>query len=352
MEAIFDENFNITFLASSDIVRTHHREEELSMKKHRSTTMVAKRTLAAFLCAATFATQATEPVMNRFWLPCDVEWDRIKSLPPLSKKEYTQWLEKKPSGGIYGGGSKDGEADYYYFMARIPFVIGQENTPSVEQRDEWLQKAADMGHKAAKAALMRLRYLGPEDSERVRNGGYPKPLENPGATRIEYLKAAREAAEAGDPEFAAVMMDTALNTNRRMHCQSADTTKVDTSVVSDRNGQRCDPQDVTKEIEAKKWAEIAARGGHPEAKRQLCRKTLYGTFPEQGFSGGAAEAFPWCFATTQTACMAGDHSGLVEDMYERGDGTEKRPDKAAALRKVNPKPLVLQKQTLFPLISR
>ena len=307
------------------------------------------RTLITILCAATSAVQASEPMMNRFWAPCDVEWDRIKSLPPLSKTEYAQWLARPPSGGIYGGGVKDREADYYYFMARIPFVIGQENTPSVEQRDEWLQKATDLGHKAAKAALMRLRYLGPEDSERLRTGGYPKPLENPGATRAEYLRAAREAAEAGDPEFATVMMDTALNINRRLHCQDADTTKVD---VPDINRKRCDPQDVTKEIETKKWAEIAARGGNPNAKGLLCVKTYYGTFPEQGFTGGPAEAFPWCFAATQTACMAGNYSGIVAGMYERGIGTEKSLEKGAVLRKLYPNPATLHKQTLFPLTTR
>ena len=308
-------------------------------------------TLAVMLSALALPVQASEPIFNKDWIACDIEWDRIKSLPPLSKTEYAKWLARKPVKGIFGG-AKEGEADYYYFMARIPFVIGQENTPSTEQRDEWLQKAADLGLKAAKAALMRLRYLGPEDAERLRSGGYPKPLENPRATRTEYLQAAREAAEAGDPEFASVMMDTALNINRHMHCQDADTTKVDTSVTSDRNRRRCDPQDVTKEIEAKKWAEIAARGGNPEAKRLLCRKTYFGTFPEQGFTGGPAEAFPWCFATMQTACMARDHVGLVAGMYERGVGTEKNVDKGIALRKLYPEPLTTQKQTLFPLTTR
>lgn len=300
------------------------------------------------LCATTFATHASDPMVNRMWVPCDVEWDRIKSLPPLSKAEYEQWLARKPSLGVRGGGAQDREADYYYFMARIPFVIGQENTPSVEQRDEWLQKATDLGHKAAKAALMRLRYMGPEDAERLRSGAYPKPLDKPRATRTDYLLAAREAAEAGDPEFATVMMDTALNINRRMHCQDADTTKA----APDINRKHCDPQEVTKENETKKWAEIAARGGNPEAKRQLCRKTYFGTFLEQGFTGGPAEAFPWCFATTQTACMAGDHAGLTSGMYERGVGTAKNLEKATALDKLYPKPLAAHKQTLFPLTSR
>lgn len=305
-------------------------------------------TSIALLCITALITYANEPVMNRHWLPCDVEWDRIKSLPPLSKVEYEKWLARNPSYGVRGG-PQEGEADYYYFMARIPFVIGQENTPSVEQRDQWLQKAADLGHKAAKAALMRLRYLGPEDSERLRNGDYPKPLENPRATRTEYLLAARESAEAGDPEFATVMMDTALNINRRMHCQDADTTKVD---VPDINRKRCDPQEVTKESETKKWAEIAARGGNPNAKELLCVRTYFGTFTEQGFTGGPAEAFPWCFATNQTACMASTNAGLVSGMYERGVGTEKSPAKGAVLRKLYPMPYAAHKQTLFPLTTR
>lgn len=321
------------------------------MKQNKSALQATKYTLITLLCAATLAVQASEPIMNRFWQPCDVEWDRIKSLPPLSKTEYEHWLARKPSVGVLGGSAKDREADYYYFMARIPFVIGQENTPHVAQRDEWLQKAADLGLKAAKAALMRLRYLGPDDAERLRSGGYPKSLENPRATRTEYLLAAREAAEAGDPEFATVMMDTALNINRRMHCQDADTTKVDTSVNSDRNQRRCDPQEVTQEIESKKWAEIAARGGNPSAKGLLCVKTYFGTFPEQGFTGGPAEAFPWCFATTQTACMARSNAGLVAGMYERGVGTVKSPEKGAVLRKLYPEPLTLHKQTLFPLTT-
>jgi hypothetical protein len=323
----------------------------LNMKRDARIYQGAKHALITILCAATLAVHASEPMMNRFWVPCDVEWDRIKSLPPLSKAEYAQWLARKPSSGIYGG-VKEGEADYYYFMARIPFVIGLENTPSMEQRDAWLQKAADLGLKAAKAALMRLRYLGPEDAERLRNGGYPKPLVNPRATRTEYLLAAREAAEAGDPEFATVMMDTAQNTNRRMHCQDADTTKVDTTVATDGNRMRCDPQEVTKVIESKKWAEIAARGGNPNAKGLLCVKTYFGTFPEQGFTGGPAEAFPWCFATTQTACMAGSNAGLLEGMYDLGKGTAKNPEKAAELRKRYPMPPSFPKTIIFPLITR
>ena len=308
--------------------------------------LAAKRTLAILCCAAALAVQASDPMMNRFWVPCDVEWDRIKSLPPLSKAEYAEWLARKPSNGIFGG--RDGEADYYYFMARIPFVIGQESTPSVKQRDEWLQKAADLGLKAAKAALMRLRYLGPDDAERLRNGGYPKPLESPRATRTEYLLAAREAAEAGDPEFATVMMDTALNINRRMHCQDADTTKV----APDINRKRCDPQDVTKEMETKKWAEIAARGGNPNAKELLCTSRVAWPHTDLGFTYNAEEKFAWCFTAEHTACLMSAHNLHLETLYEEGVGTAKNQEKAEYYRKLHPLPINAHKSFFFPLTTR
>lgn len=317
------------------------------MKNHRSALKTTTRALITLLCAATFAAQASEPLMNRFWLPCDVEWDRIKSLPPLSKTEYEKWLIRNPSYGVRGD-PQEGEADYYYFMARIPFVIGQENTPSVEQRDQWLQKAAVLGHKAAKAALMRLRYLGPEDSERLRKGDYPKPLENPRATRTEYLLAAREAAEAGDPEFATVMMDTALNINRRMHCQDADTTKA----VPDINRKRCDPQEVTKESETKKWAEIAARGGNPNAKELLCTSRIAWPHKDLGFTYNAEETFAWCFAAEHTACLMGASHLHLESLYERGVGTAKNLEKAEYYRKLHPRPINAHKALSFPITTR
>lgn len=281
---------------------------------------------------------------------CDLEWERIKTLPPMSQSEFEQWLNRKPSQGIYGS-PQEGEADYYYYLARIPFVIGAEQVPSIEQRDAWLQKAADAGHKAAKAALMRLRYLGVLDSDRMRFGLQPLPLEKPKSTRQEYLQAVREAAEAGDPEFATVMMDTAQNINRYLHCQPSDTESIDWT--KDGNAiEKCDPQTVTTPIETKKWAEIAARGGNPNAKKLLCRMTYFGTYPQLGFKQDFNEAFQWCTTTMQTACMADDHIGLVASMLEQGRGTIKNPDRASQLRKINPLPPIFLKPIRFPQLTR
>ncbi|PIF77516.1 hypothetical protein CLU95_4691 [Variovorax sp. 54] len=299
------------------------------------------------LCA--LGAQASEPFFNPGMNACDLEWERIKSLPPMRKDEYERTLRRKPS-QVVEAPVEMREEDYYYYLARVPYVVGAEDQPSVAQRDEWLSKAAALGHKAANAALMRLRYLGLSDVQRQREGKEPLPLEKPGATRKQYLEAAREAAEAGDPEFATVMMDTARNFNRYLHCQSSDAARVD--VTKDGNRRRCDPQYVTAPIEAKKWAEIAARGGNPNAKDLLCRGSQSGAFPELGFKKDASTAFAWCFSTLQSACIAGDRAGLVEDMYERGIGVEKSAEKAKALSELYPPLVKAKRRDSFPLTTR
>lgn len=249
---------------------------------------------------------------------CDQEWQRIKGIPPMTKNEYEQWLARKPTSGVLGLG-QEGEADYYYLLARIPFVRESDGTPSASQREEWLQKAAQLGHKSAKAALLRLRYLGQPDPDRMRQGKPPLPHDTPKATREEYLKAVRAAAEAGDPEFATVMMDTAQNINGYMHCQDTDATKVD---PAGRALGQCDSQGVTTATETKKWAEISARGGNPNAKNLLCKASYFGTSPELGFRKDAEEAFAWCFSSLQSACLADSNAGLVEIKRRPQDNAE------------------------------
>lgn len=309
----------------------------------------ARRLVAALAAASVLSVQATgvgpfEPSA------CDHEWERIKSISPMSKTEYADWLKRSPAKGIYGS-ALESEADYYYFLARVPSVIGIDNVPSMEQREDWLQKAANQGHKAAKAALMRLRYLGflPVE-QRSRWMDYVAPLKVT-ATRTDYLKAAREAAEAGDPEFATVMMDTAQNINRNLHCHANDTKKIDPSKDA-HYYQKCDPQDVTQPIETKKWAEVAARGGNPNAKVILCKGRAAWPQLDLGFSDNAQDRFAWCFAAENTACLAGAHHIGLEDMYERGIGTPKNPEKAEYYRKLHPRPINAHKLLVFPLLTR
>lgn len=308
-----------------------------------------KRTITALLAISVIGAHATALHMPRL-SACDLEWERLKGLQPLSKAEFEHWLNRKPSLGIYGS-PQEGEADYYYYLARIPFVIGAEHLPTIEQRDAWLQKAADTGHKAAKAALMRLRYLGVLDPARLRRGLQPLPLEKPTATRQEYLQAAREAAEAGDPEFAAVMMDTAQNINRYMHCQPSDAATIDSNEDAGVIG-RCDPQTVTQPIETKRWAEVAARGGNPNAKVMLCNGRAAWPHLSLGFTYNAEETFAWCFAAEHTACLANTHSIGLENLYEKGIGTPKDLDKADYYRKLHPRPINAFKSPIFPLITR
>jgi hypothetical protein len=276
---------------------------------------------------------------------CDVVWERIKSVLPMPKARYEQWLKAPVPQTLWGPGATANlldDADMHYYMARVPFVFGIEGAPSLEQRDEWLQKATGAGHKAAKAALMRLRYLGPIDMEWLNRGQGPRPLANARATRAEYLQAARAAAEVGDPEFASVMMDTARNIKGYLHCQNAD--------KDNKSDHSCKPQDVTQPIETRQWAEIAGMGGDPNAMRLLCVGHYSGTLSKWGFQQSDDKAFPWCFAEETTVCRT-SHL-LLEGMYEAGKGTPKSPDSAKALRQKYPVPIRVYKQFNFPLTSR
>jgi len=280
---------------------------------------------------------------------CDHEWERIKSILPMSRATFESWLKLSPARGVYGSPS-EGEADYYYFLARVPYIIEAPELPTMQQRDEWLQKAADKGHKGAKAALMRLRYLGVVRLEqRPQWPRYAEP-EKRTATRQDYLKAAREAAEAGDPEFAAVMMDTAQNINQPLHCHAEDTSKVDRQ-TDPLYSRKCDPQSVTQPIETKKWAEIAARGGNPNAKEMLCRGMQVWPHLALGFTYSAEERFAWCFAAEHTACLADHHGRNLEDMYEREIGTAKDPQRAQYFRNLHPRPPAFRKHTQFPEVT-
>jgi hypothetical protein len=276
---------------------------------------------------------------------CDVVWERIKSVLPMPKARYEQWLKAPVPQTLWGPSSSVDQlddADMHYYMARVPFVVGIEGAPSLEQRDEWLQKAAGAGHKAAKAALMRLRYLGPIDMEWLISGQGPKPLVDPRATRVQYLQAAREAAEAGDPEFASVMMDTARNIKGYLHCQNAD--------KDNKSDHSCKPQEVTQPIETRKWAEIAGMGGNPNSMKLMCDGYSYGTPAKWGFEQNDDKAFPWCFALETTVCR-GSHR-LLEGMYEIGKGTPRDAEAARALREKYPRPIRTHKQFNFPLTSR
>ena len=139
----------------------------------------------------------------------------------MAKADYEQVLSNPEKIGgvrlypdeivfVNNGKPADARADLYYLLARIPFVIGAEKIPTTLQREDWLEKAAGLGHKAAKAALMRLRY---------KNNEIPADRR---INRESYLKAALDAAEAGDPEFATVLMDTATDSNHAFHCRQED----------------------------------------------------------------------------------------------------------------------------------
>lgn len=275
---------------------------------------------------------------------CDREWDRIKGIAPMEKADYERALSTQgklggvrlfPNEIVALNTEKPAEAmaDLYYLLARVPFVIGAEQLPTAGQREDWLEKAGNLGHKAAKAALMRLRY----QSNDV-------PVERR-VSRETYLKAALEAAEAGDPEFATVLMDTARDTNHAFHCRQEDRDKSPT-----RNG--CNAQSVVKPMETRKWAEVAARGGNPHAKNLLCTMHYFGTSPHWGAEKDDNLAFQWCFATHQTACSVSWNVGLLALMYERGQGTPKNLDKGAELRRRYPLPYSLRNYVQFPQIAR
>lgn len=276
---------------------------------------------------------------------CDVVWERAKSVLPMPKARYEQWLKTPVPQTLCGPDAANDQlddADMYYYMARVPFVFGMEGAPSAAQRDEWLQKAAATVHKAAKAALMRLRYFGPIDMDWLVKGQGPKPLTNPRATRADYLQAARAAAEAGDPEFASVMMHTTRNVKGYLHCQNAD--------KDSKSDHSCKPQEVTQPIETRKWAEIAGMGGDPNAMKLLCDGYSYGTSSKWGFEQSDGKAFPWCSALETTVCR-GIHRPL-EDMYETAKGRPRNAEAARALPEKYPRPIRAHKQFNFPVTSR
>ncbi len=297
----------------------------------------------AGLCCVSLLAQAGE-VPKSIPDVCDREWDRIKGIPPMQKPELDRILrapDKVEAVVLYTGEAipinihkpSQGLADLYYLLARLPFVIGAEELPTEAQRDEWLDKAASLGHVSAKAALLRLRYLSKDTATDKR------------PTRKEYLLAALDAGQAGDPEFAAVLMDTAQDRNAPFHCRPEDRNKSPTA-----NG--CNAQDVVKPIETRKWAEAAALGGHPHAKNLLCTMHFFGTYPQLGFEKDEKLAFQWCWATHQTACSVSWNVGLLSSMYENGKGTDVDLEKAKALRKKYPTPFYLRTFTYFPLIAR
>lgn len=253
---------------------------------------------------------------------CDKEWMRLKDLPPMGVIEYENMLKRNPQAGVFGS-PLEGEADYYYYLARIPFVIGKESLPTPDQRQKWLHLATDKDHKAAKAALRRIGYLGVIDPQSP-SYSWPRyiPVEKKAATRKDYLEAAKEAAELGDPEFAAVMMDTALNINAQLHCAPDDRAEPGSSSNWHR---KCKPQEVTKLSETKKWALIAARAGHPGARATICAASRWsnnGNSAAMGFSEDPEEAFAWCFSTMLSACTNRDFEHSIAEMLEKGQGTK------------------------------
>lgn len=244
---------------------------------------------------------------------CDLEWERLKSLPPISKETWDDLVvglrldaTGKPVGrAIYRG------VDIYYYLARVPFVVGLENTPSATQREDWLRKAAALGHKAAKATLLRQQYL---DKGSLALGDRP--------TREQALLATLEAAEAGDPEFATILMDTARNVNGGWLCRPEDRTNA--------KAGGCNPQSVVKPIETRKWAEKAALGGNSNAKLLLCRHHVHGTYPDLGFYKNDALAIQWCFATAHSACASGSGASLLVGLYQNGVAIRPDLDRAKA----------------------
>ena len=237
---------------------------------------------------------------------CDIQWERVITPSPISKDfldGHLGALEKMEKGEIHAEIQQI--EDTYYRLARVPAVVGldgKHTAPTVFQREAWFAKAAERGHKSALAGLNRLRYLNP---------GIPRERS---VDRQSYLKAARGAAEAGDPEYATVMMDTARNTNRQFHCVSEDRSP-------DRVNQ-CLPQSVTRPEETRKWAEIAATG-NPHAVNLLCTMHIHGTYPQWGFEKNDAMAVRWCFAAESHLCLAGGRRDIVADMFETGRGTSK-----------------------------
>lgn len=273
---------------------------------------------------------------------CDIEWDRIKGIGPVAKANFERAAadpEKARSLTIYPNvtialdtARPEGLASMYYLLARIPFVIGAEELPTTEQREDWFDKAAKLGHLSAQAALMRLRY---------RNSDIPAERR---VDRETFLKAARIAAEAGDPEFAAVMMDTARDINAMFHCGRDDVDKSPT-----RNG--CNPQSVVKPIETRQWAEVAARGGNPHAKNLLCDMYNFGSSTHLGAEKDANLAFQWCFATYHTACSTTWQVGILSGMYERGLGTPIDLKKASELKRLHRSASNPIKTTRFPFTT-
>ena len=244
---------------------------------------------------------------------CDIAWERVITPSTISIEfldGHLAALEKMEKGEVHAEIQQIEEM--YYRLARVPAVIGvdgKQAAPTALQRETWFAKAAERGHKSALAGLNRLRYLDPAI-----------PLERR-VNREIYLKAARAAAEAGDPEYATVMMDTARNTNRQFHCTSEDRSP-------DRVNQ-CLPQSVTRPEETRKWAEIAARG-NPHAVDLLCTMHYFGTYPQWGFEKDDAAAVRWCFAAHTHICLGA--GGLLPQLLESGRGTPKDEALAKKLR--------------------
>ena len=190
-------------------------------------------------------------------------------------------------------------------------MVGLENTPSAMQREDWLRKAAALGHKAAKATLLRQQYL---DKSNLASTDRP--------TREQVLLASLEAAEAGDPEFATVLMDTARNFNGGWLCRPEDRTNA--------KAGGCNPQSAVKPIETRKWAEKAALGGNSHAKSLLCTAHYFGTFGELGFEKDDALALQWCFAAAHSTCAAGNDGLPLAIMYQSGVVIRPDPTRASA----------------------
>ena len=282
---------------------------------------------------------------------CDHEWMRLKDLPPMGIAEYEKMLQRNPKFGFFGS-PFEGEEDYYYYLARIPFVIGKEDVPSIEQRQNWLQLASEKGHKAAKAALLRINYLGVIDPQSP-SYSWPKYISSKAKSinRMDYLSAAREAAEHGDPEFAAVMLDTALNINAQLHCAPEDRAE---SGSSSNWHRKCKTQEITYLSETKKWAMIAARAGHPGAKATICAATSGGNSRQalaMGFTKDADEAYPWCFSTMLSACTSRDFEHSVAEMLEKGHGTKASEEKYRSLIKAI-ESRRLEKMIVFPQVTK
>lgn len=238
---------------------------------------------------------------------CDLEWDRIKGLPPISKGEFERILANPEKAGTVRlsegvtAPARMSAADVFYYLARVPFVIGIEDIPTSLQREAWLDKAATMGHKAAKAALMHRRYLSREIPQERR------------VDRSVFLTAAVDAGGAGDPEFATILMDTARDYNGGWNCRTEDR-----SSRTPPNSNGCNAQSVVRQIETRKWAEIAARGGNPNAKLLMCRMHVYGTYPQWGFEKNEKAALSWCFASALSACSASDAAVLLGALHSAG----------------------------------